>query len=314
MPPEWPTVEGFTGCFSRILPGSPPSPTRQKRPDLRAEYKNRAREGYQEDERAKQAYAERRRAADVQPPAPQPEAPDQLTTSPRRRELLERVGVYYYSVGEPLQLDEEIGHGGYAVVHACRYAGVKLAIKMNRDAPRSSASDPAPFSSARHLFDLAKESYVLSKVAGHPNIVRVYGCLTSTMGVPGILMDFCVGNLQEALLAWKNKQDRPPWTAVRLRVVRLYEQVLAALHHIHAKNVVHLDIKTNNFLVAEDHRIQLTDFGLARVLPNVEALTSVYGDAVCNHFYRPVECLQAGDTKALASPSLVSPTCFFKAD
>ena len=268
------------------------------RPDLREEYKRRAQSGYAADKRMKAAYMDRCRAQDV----PAKGAPsDVLPTGDVQQSFDDQpsasLGIFHYSLDETVDIGELLGQGGHAVVYSCHCLGVRLAIKIHRNTrpASSSARDAERFSSARQIWDLARESYVLGRVSGHPNVLRMYGMITSSTGTPGILMDICKGNLQALLRAWVHDEHMPPWTQVRTKIVKLYEQVLAGLLHVHQKHVVHLDVKTNNFLVSDENdvRVQLADFGLARMLPSKDAEVCVYGDEVCNQFYRPIECLFA---------------------
>ena len=53
------------------------------------------------------------------------------------------------------------------------------------------------------------------------------------------------------------------------QVLRVYiYQIVEVLDFLHGCNIIHRDIKLDNFLVTNDHHILLTDFGLSRqVLP-----------------------------------------------
>ena len=53
----------------------------------------------------------------------------------------------------------------------------------------------------------------------------------------------------------------PPQTPQLLRQMR---QVATAMEHLHSKKILHRDLKSANVLVAEDGRLVVADFGLAR--------------------------------------------------
>jgi serine/threonine protein kinase len=52
------------------------------------------------------------------------------------------------------------------------------------------------------------------------------------------------------------------------RILRLAQQIAAALGHVHEKGIVHRDLKPGNILITSDGRAQLTDFGLCRTVWN----------------------------------------------
>ena len=61
---------------------------------------------------------------------------------------------------------------------------------------------------------------------------------------------------------------------------RLCMQVAKALQHMHARGVVHGDVKPDNIFTAADSTFKLGDFGLARPLsPCQEALHLEEGDS-----------------------------------
>ena len=57
--------------------------------------------------------------------------------------------------------------------------------------------------------------------------------------------------------------------------------MLLALWHVHSKNVLHRDLKSQNIFIAEGGIVKLGDFGIARVLSSDTELakTAVRGQA-----------------------------------
>src|SRR5262245_11025836 len=91
----------------------------------------------------------------------------------------------------------------------------------------------------------------------HPNIVTIFD-YGEHEGTPYIAMDLMAG---EELA---RRLENGPRLALP-QVVRVMEQLLAALAYAHEAGVVHRDIKPSNVFVLRDGTIKVVDFGLARI-------------------------------------------------
>ena len=99
----------------------------------------------------------------------------------------------------------------------------------------------------------------------HANIVQIHE-VGEVDGVHFIAQEYVLGkNLLEHL-------ERHGALDVRLAVLIL-RQVAAALHRAAGQGIVHRDIKPENVMIARSGEVKLTDFGLARVLREGEAVT-----------------------------------------
>ncbi|KAM0870256.1 hypothetical protein ACQ4PT_040132 [Festuca glaucescens] len=105
---------------------------------------------------------------------------------------------------------------------------------------------------------------ILSRLR-HPNLVAFYGCTSSSQGscwrdlllayefVPnGTLADHLHSDGEARLLAWPTR-------------LSIAVEVAAALAYLHARQVVHRDVKTSNILLDEEFHVKLADFGLSRL-------------------------------------------------
>ena len=91
----------------------------------------------------------------------------------------------------------------------------------------------------------------------HPNIVALFD-VGEMDGLPYLVFEHVEGPTLEIALA----------RAVRLdsaETIRVVEQAAGALDFAHARGVVHRDIRPANIILANDKRVRIADFGIARI-------------------------------------------------
>jgi eukaryotic-like serine/threonine-protein kinase len=93
------------------------------------------------------------------------------------------------------------------------------------------------------------------KQATHPNVVQVFNLLESeSSDAIHLVMEYCSrGSLQEAF-------EQGPMSVVAAR--KLATEVVFGLRALHARGMLHRDIKPGNLLVSRDGIAKLGDFGL----------------------------------------------------
>jgi len=152
------------------------------------------------------------------------------------------------AVGDRYQVEEEVGHGGMAIVYSAldRKHGRRVAIKLLRP-ELASAVGPERF---------LREIEIAAKLQ-HPHILAVYDSGEAD-GLLYYVMPFMSGeSLRERLL-----RERPMPNDEALRVAR---EVANALDYAHRQGIVHRDIKPANILLSDGHAV-VADFGIARAL------------------------------------------------
>ena len=150
-----------------------------------------------------------------------------------------------------------LGVGGMAVVFEAYDALMKrpVAVKMLKD---DIAFDEQ---AVRRFINESKAVAMLS----HPNIVNIYD-VSVKENCRYIVMEYIEG------ITLKNYMTRRGRLSFR-ETVSYAEQILRALEHAHAKNIVHRDIKPQNIMLLKNGQIKVTDFGIAK-LPEAETLTT----------------------------------------
>jgi len=117
------------------------------------------------------------------------------------------------------------------------------------------ARDRAALRSLRHEATMALE-------LDHPNVVKVLDFVPGQPSPVMVMEFFPSKNLKLRLL------DRRGDPLLRTRLKDILLQMAEALRYVHSKEIVHLDIKPENFLLSDDGQVKLTDFALARRLPS----------------------------------------------
>ena len=99
------------------------------------------------------------------------------------------------------------------------------------------------------------EAYIQSSVS-HPNIARLYEYLV-TGETACIIMEFVEGDSLDVYLHRKGKLSNE-------ETENIIKQIAAALAYLHSKDILHRDIKPQNFKVQPNGIITMLDFGIAK--------------------------------------------------
>ncbi len=103
----------------------------------------------------------------------------------------------------------------------------------------------------------AEEAKLLASFS-HPSLVTIYATgILGDLGAPFVAMELLLG---ETLAEVLRRRGKLPWRAA----LRYARDVAAALDVIHARGVVHLDLKPANLFVTAGGALKVLDFGISR--------------------------------------------------
>ncbi|KAJ7035703.1 putative casein kinase-1 hhp1 [Mycena alexandri] len=145
------------------------------------------------------------------------------------------------------RLGSIIGSGSYGLVFRAVEVGSETAVALKK----SRVSLRVQRTILRH------ESRVLQLLQGHPAIPALYG-YGQLPHFEFLSMELLGSNAKELLVNQVRVQT----------VVRVVQQMLSALSHVHKLGIVHRDIKPENLLISlsDPSKMLLIDFGISRLI------------------------------------------------
>lgn len=145
-----------------------------------------------------------------------------------------------------LELGDKLAGGGFGDVHIAVWNGQQVAVKKLRVQRVTQARKKQFEDEVRGFTGL-----------DHPNIVKFYGACIVTPNL-ALVMEFLPdGSLYDNLYYSERQFDEKTKN-------QMICDCFSALHYIHAKNMVHRDIKSKNIMLYDGKtRCKLADFGLA---------------------------------------------------
>jgi serine/threonine-protein kinase len=149
-------------------------------------------------------------------------------------------------------LRKKLGEGGMGEVYLAEQHADGRVVAVKLLAPPTAGREPS----------LPTESRLLASSA-HPHVVAVLGGGICG-GRPYLVIEYVAGTNLRSLLP-----PGEPWPVER--ALPLLDAVAAALEHIHARGILHLDLKPDNILCGHDGAVKVTDFGLARPVRQADA-------------------------------------------
>ena len=175
-----------------------------------------------------------------------------------------------------------IARGGMATVYAVvdPESGERFAIKLLTQ----------PGASVQRLL---QEYRSLARI-DHPNVVRVYQFGSTDENLPFVVMELLDGVQAQVRVKATGRPGEAVRTAEAARIAR---DIALALGHLHARGIVHRDLKSSNVLVLADGTAKLLDFGTARLVHAYDPITQL-GEFVGTFAYASPEQLTGGAVDA----------------
>jgi len=165
-------------------------------------------------------------------------------------------------LGQRYRLEQRLGQGGMGKVYRATDVSLNraVAVKLIRD---------EFFAGQQAVERFRQESQVTGSFA-HPNVVTVHDFGVDTNQRVFLVMELLEGaTLREEL---RGKRRLTPE-----RTLEVFEGVCAGIGAAHARGLVHRDLKPENIFLSRANMreiVKITDFGIAKVLPELTNETS----------------------------------------
>ncbi|XP_044172270.1 uncharacterized protein LOC122956650 [Acropora millepora] len=169
------------------------------------------------------------------------------------------------SLKERSQLDlsvvlERLGGGSFGEVFKAVRKGKLVAVKILKDVENE-----------KQIKYYEREVDLLSK-AKHPNIVSIIDCQLIDSHLAIVMELVKGGNLKQFLRKDLKVAEKKEFT------VRFVEHIGSAIAHLHSLEIIHRDVKPDNILLSEDHKVlKLGDVGVARATEGTEQTKTMMG-------------------------------------
>ncbi|MBO9308707.1 MAG: serine/threonine protein kinase, partial [Chloroflexi bacterium] len=150
-----------------------------------------------------------------------------------------------------------LGSGGMATVYRAQQASIRRDVAIKVIETKLTANPEL-------IKRFEREAQTVAAL-DHPHILKVFD-FGAQDDLLYLVMELKTGGSLAARLKASGKLSAQ-------EVARYLDQISAALDHAHSRGVIHRDLKPQNVLLDQSGNAILSDFGVARILGDVTALT-----------------------------------------
>lgn len=135
---------------------------------------------------------------------------------------------------------------------------------------------------------------ILTKL-DHPNIVKYYEFYLDERAIYLVMEYIGGGELFDKIVQQENQVFN------EVMAYQYISQLIGALNHMHALDIVHRDIKPENLMIGDNGEVKLIDFGLSKIKKKNEMLKTVAGtpyymapEVLMGSYGKEVDCWSLG--------------------
>ncbi|KAK4715452.1 hypothetical protein R3W88_013790 [Solanum pinnatisectum] len=117
---------------------------------------------------------------------------------------------------------------------------------------------------SKQMQQFVNEIEILTRLR-HNNLVTLYGCTSRRSRELLLVYEYIPNGTLADHLHGDRVKDGPLTWPVRLKIAI---ETAGALAYLHASDIIHCDVKTNNILLDQNFSVKVADFGISRLFPN----------------------------------------------
>ncbi|XP_060214762.1 LEAF RUST 10 DISEASE-RESISTANCE LOCUS RECEPTOR-LIKE PROTEIN KINASE-like 1.1 isoform X2 [Lycium barbarum] len=146
-----------------------------------------------------------------------------------------------------------IGDGGFGTVYYGKFKdGREVAVKHLYE------------HNCKRMQQFVNEIEILTRLR-HINLVTLYGCTSRRSRELLLVYEYIPNGTLADHLHGDEAKDRSLAWPIRMNIAI---ETAGALAYLHASDVIHCDVKTNNILLDHNFSVKVADFGISRIFPN----------------------------------------------
>ncbi|GMP58999.1 hypothetical protein CsSME_00022453 [Camellia sinensis var. sinensis] len=148
---------------------------------------------------------------------------------------------------------KELGDGGFGTVYYGKLQdGREVAVKRLYE------------HNYKRVTQFMNEIEILTRLRHH-NLVTLYGCTSRLSRELLLVYEYIPNGTVADHIHGDRAKDRPLVWSIRMSIAI---ETACALTYLHASDIIHRDVKTNNILLDNNFCVKVADFGLSRLFPN----------------------------------------------
>ncbi|KAL7240353.1 hypothetical protein ACSBR2_006076 [Camellia fascicularis] len=148
---------------------------------------------------------------------------------------------------------KELGDGGFGTVYYGKLQdGREVAVKRLYE------------HNYKRVTQFMNEIEILTRLR-HRNLVTLYGCTSRLSRELLLVYEYIPNGTVADHIHGDRAKDRPLVWSIRMSIAI---ETASALTYLHASDIIHRDVKTNNILLDNNFCVKVADFGLSRLFPN----------------------------------------------